>query len=328
MAPSSLQGLNVVHPAPAQGRDYASDSQNLLDFPTYRDYSSELDLWTNLTFESDEPLHRKRGARSIDSAKPASSDDGAEDDDEAAAKESDMLYPGDAHENIVTGIPLPNQSAQSHLNNTGPTRPAVAAPPIDLANFLTSFGIDPFGLQAQQLQQNAAIPTLAQLFSLPGAAAAASQAGAIAAQEPSKGESSQSSALPAPKRARTHKNSITSSVPVSVATSPAPEGDSPVEYNGTPVSPAEDKRRRNTAASARFRLKKKEREAALEKKAKDLEVKVNELEKECETLRRENGWLKGLVVGVTGGAVQHQPPSSEVRAGAKRLRDEGDDLDR
>ncbi|KAF9520310.1 hypothetical protein BS47DRAFT_1254273, partial [Hydnum rufescens UP504] len=59
---------------------------------------------------------------------------------------------------------------------------------------------------------------------------------------------------------------------------------------------AEDKRRRNTAASARFRLKKKERELAMDKKAKDLESRVGELERECEALRRENGWLKGLVV--------------------------------
>ncbi|KAF9227920.1 hypothetical protein BS17DRAFT_640171, partial [Gyrodon lividus] len=59
---------------------------------------------------------------------------------------------------------------------------------------------------------------------------------------------------------------------------------------------AEDKRRRNTAASARFRLKKKEREAALESRAKELEERVVELERECQGLRRENGWLKGLVV--------------------------------
>ncbi|EIN11541.1 hypothetical protein PUNSTDRAFT_15694, partial [Punctularia strigosozonata HHB-11173 SS5] len=59
---------------------------------------------------------------------------------------------------------------------------------------------------------------------------------------------------------------------------------------------AEDKRRRNTAASARFRAKKKEREQALEKRAKDMEQRVSELERECEALRRENGWLKGLVV--------------------------------
>jgi hypothetical protein len=61
-------------------------------------------------------------------------------------------------------------------------------------------------------------------------------------------------------------------------------------------------------------MKKKEREAALEKKSKELEVRVNELERECEGLRRENGWLKGLVVGVTGA----QPAS----AGKKRSRDE------
>ncbi|KAF8313413.1 hypothetical protein DL93DRAFT_2046571, partial [Clavulina sp. PMI_390] len=59
---------------------------------------------------------------------------------------------------------------------------------------------------------------------------------------------------------------------------------------------SEDKRRRNTAASARFRLKKKEREQAMEKRARDLESRVGELERECEALRRENGWLKGLVV--------------------------------
>ena len=78
----------------------------------------------------------------------------------------------------------------------------------------------------------------------------------------------------------------------------------------TPMTASEDKRRRNTAASARFRLKKKEREAALERKSKDLEVRVSELERECETLRRENGWLKGLVVGVTGVTGVSGPPAT------------------
>lgn len=302
MAPSNLQGLNVVHTAPAAGRDYASDSQNLLDFPTYRDYSSELDLWTNLAFESDEPLHRKRETQG---AKPSTSDDGADEDDEAAAKESDMLYPGDAHENIVTGIPLPQQNAPSSATTSR------TAPSLDLANFLTSFGIDPFGLQAQQLQQNASnIPTLAQLFAAsPGAAATHSANFSL----PDK------TSPPASKRARTNKSSITSDTP-------EPEPESPID-NSTPANAAEDKRRRNTAASARFRLKKKEREAALEKKSKELETKVNELEKECEGLRRENGWLKGLVVGVTGGVAPQQNQASDVRVGAKRGREVGE-LDR
>lgn len=45
----------------------------------------------------------------------------------------------------------------------------------------------------------------------------------------------------------------------------------------------------------------------MEKRAKDLEGRVGELERECEALRRENGWLKGLVVGVTGGSVPVGP---------------------
>jgi len=69
----------------------------------------------------------------------------------------------------------------------------------------------------------------------------------------------------------------------------------------TPLTAAEDKRRRNTAASARFRAKKKEREAVMEGKAKDLEDRVIELERECESLRKENAWLKGLVLGTTTG---------------------------
>jgi hypothetical protein len=76
-------------------------------------------------------------------------------------------------------------------------------------------------------------------------------------------------------------------------------------------------------------LKKKEREAALESKAKELETKVNELERECEALRRENGWLKGLVVGVTGAAAgpvvvpqSITPPPTGISAGTKRSRDE------
>jgi hypothetical protein len=68
-------------------------------------------------------------------------------------------------------------------------------------------------------------------------------------------------------------------------------------------------------------LKKKEREAALEGRAKELEGKVSELERECEGLRRENGWLKGLVVGVTGAASQGPPAT-----GNKRTREKVDDL--
>lgn len=61
----------------------------------------------------------------------------------------------------------------------------------------------------------------------------------------------------------------------------------------------EDKRRRNTAASARFRVKKKQREQALEKSAKDMSDKVAALEGRINQLETENKWLKNLVTEKT-----------------------------
>lgn len=76
----------------------------------------------------------------------------------------------------------------------------------------------------------------------------------------------------------------------------------------------EDKRRRNTAASARFRVKKKQREAALEMSARELESQVNELKQDNERLRTENEWLKRLITArpeglssLLGASVQPQP---------------------
>ncbi|XMA16099.1 hypothetical protein WAI453_008890 [Rhynchosporium graminicola] len=57
----------------------------------------------------------------------------------------------------------------------------------------------------------------------------------------------------------------------------------------------EDKRRRNTAASARFRVKKKQREQALERSAKDMSDKVSALEGRINQLETENKWLKNLI---------------------------------
>lgn len=67
------------------------------------------------------------------------------------------------------------------------------------------------------------------------------------------------------------------------------------------VAAEEDKRRRNTAASARFRVKKKQREQALEKTAKEMSEKVNMLEVRIQQLETENAWLKGLITEKNGG---------------------------
>lgn len=64
----------------------------------------------------------------------------------------------------------------------------------------------------------------------------------------------------------------------------------------------EDKRRRNTAASARFRVKKKQREQALEKTAKDMTDRVTFLENRVSTLEMENKLLKDLITEKSGAA--------------------------
>ncbi|KAG6869147.1 hypothetical protein C0993_012246 [Termitomyces sp. T159_Od127] len=66
------------------------------------------------------------------------------------------------------------------------------------------------------------------------------------------------------------------------------------EFDRAPI--AEEKRRRNTEASARFRIKKKQRTLNLERTIKDLTGRAEDLEREAADLRLENGWLKEIVV--------------------------------
>ncbi|RPD52828.1 hypothetical protein L227DRAFT_558375 [Lentinus tigrinus ALCF2SS1-6] len=340
MAPSNLQGLNIVHPIQPPN-PYLSDA-DLLSVPPFPDLNAQLDLWTNLNFQSDEPLVSARPGhlkqKDVLDAKRGAQDDSSEDDpDRYNDPDEDLSRSGIAeahsHENVVMGTVLPSNGI-SHSAHTPSTNSSAQAPPqFDINALLASFGVDPFMAPPAPMPQapNPA-STIAQLLSLHAstfrpAPAAPSQpipsANQTPAQSPSQASQASSPAAPtSTKRARTSRASV-SSVPESPVQADSPE-DKP---SGTPLTAAEDKRRRNTAASARFRLKKKEREAALERKAKELEVRVSELEKECEALRRENGWLKGLVVGVTGaGAVQQQQiqqvaPSADG-AGMKRGREE------
>ncbi len=66
------------------------------------------------------------------------------------------------------------------------------------------------------------------------------------------------------------------------------------------VAAEEDKRRRNTAASARFRVKKKQREQALERTVKEVTDKNAALEAKISQLEMENQWLKNLVTEKNG----------------------------
>jgi hypothetical protein len=56
-----------------------------------------------------------------------------------------------------------------------------------------------------------------------------------------------------------------------------------------------EKRRRNNAASARFRMKKTEREHKLERTTKVMGEKLSALEQEASKLEVENKWLRELI---------------------------------
>ncbi|KAF7722361.1 hypothetical protein EC973_003206 [Apophysomyces ossiformis] len=62
------------------------------------------------------------------------------------------------------------------------------------------------------------------------------------------------------------------------------------------VASEDDKRRRNTAASARFRIKKKLREQAMEQTVRDMSAKSEALQNRVNELEMEVRWLRGLLI--------------------------------
>lgn len=77
------------------------------------------------------------------------------------------------------------------------------------------------------------------------------------------------------------------------------------------VAAEEDKRRRNTAASARFRVKKKLREQALERTIKEATDKNTALEARVSQLEQENQWLKNLLTEKNAGKSSLEGKRSE-----------------
>jgi hypothetical protein len=74
------------------------------------------------------------------------------------------------------------------------------------------------------------------------------------------------------------------------------DNDDLLDGKNQPVLSKEDKRRRNTAASARFRIKKKLREQALQQTASEMTKKAKAFENRVHELEREVKWLKALIV--------------------------------
>ncbi|GLB36467.1 hypothetical protein LshimejAT787_0307550 [Lyophyllum shimeji] len=101
----------------------------------------------------------------------------------------------------------------------------------------------------------------------------------------------------APQSPTTGRPSRQASVAPAVASSSTSAGSpGPDQTEAERLAIAEEKRRRNTAASARFRIKKKQRKVNLERSVSDLTGRAEDLEREVADLRRENGWLKEIVL--------------------------------
>lgn len=289
MASSNLQGLNLIHPESPPSN--LTDTQDLLSTPLFPDFANHLDLWTNISFASDEPFvsARDRELKATETAAHV---------DSLARKEA-------AHSATAAPTSSPATTAAVPVQQSS----------FDFQRFLAEFGLS--------ANAEGGVAGISQLnFSAP-AAASALPAAVAPAQNAAQAQAPESTSAPAAKRARTSRNQTPapSSTPSESSSDAASSLPGTQPNLGTPLNATEDKRRRNTAASARFRLKKKEREAALDARAQSLEDRVTSLERECEGLRRENGWLRGLVVGVTGGVVPAMsdapivapPPATEKR---------------
>ncbi|KAJ3785981.1 hypothetical protein GGU11DRAFT_8468 [Lentinula aff. detonsa] len=294
--PYSLDGLNLIYT-----HQPATDNNDLLSGAPQSDLS--LEIWDRLPFNLDDGQEQTLSEEKPEQKK---NNEGREEEQRSVEQQS-------------SAFPVFNGNGWGQ----NPQTPSQAQPPfapvlpgnVDAIQLLLSTLIQQ-QQQAPQLgnlslaQLMAQQPSLGLPPSFLTTAASSAPASASTSARTSQASSMRrsapedNSASPPAKRARSRKPSVSVSSP-----------ETPVDYTAspeigsattTPLSTSEDKRRRNTAASARFRQKKKEREAALETKAKELQDQVTGLEKECETLRRENNWLKGLVVGVTGaGAAQN-----------------------
>ncbi|KAJ3774816.1 hypothetical protein FB446DRAFT_727635 [Lentinula raphanica] len=300
--PYSLDGLNVVYT-----HQPATDNNDLLSGAPQSDLS--LEIWDRLPFTLEDGQEQSLSDEKQELKKTTT--EGREEDQRAVEGPAFPIFNGN-----IWG----QQNTQASGHAQFPLAPAVPGN-VDAVQLLLSTLLQQ--QQQQQLAPQLGNVTLAQLMAqqpslglppsfLSTAASSAPASSSASAPTPQAStvrrsapeDSSSASSSPPAKRARSRKLSLSVSSPETpVDHTASPESGS---ATSTPLSAAEDKRRRNTAASARFRQKKKEREAALEAKAKELQDQVTGLEKECETLRRENNWLKGLVVGVTGaGAAQN-----------------------
>ncbi|KAL7412564.1 hypothetical protein BDY24DRAFT_370723 [Mrakia frigida] len=296
--PSHLQGLNLVDPSPYESQPSISDD----------DLARTLALWTNVDFSYDD------GGIGLESAQKLLEQDAAQ----AAGLERGQRSTRDIEGGLARRehhsyqpSTTPNNGHFGHQHHNQVQEQDHSSSSSFFGHQQGTGGIDPVQQQQnhQQEEEEESDPSLdpfgfnSTLFALHqqatvNAALAASPGSilppvVVAPRFTNSYE--QEEARPSNKR----KNMSRSESLLSSTESTTPLKN---DNNDEVLAPEDDKRKRNTAASARFRQKKKEREQALEKTSKELQNRCALLEREVETLRRENGWLKTIVLGNGGGA--------------------------
>lgn len=163
----------------------------------------------------------------------------------------------------------------------------------DLSSLYASLGIASSNFSLTQ-QQSPGGPFSPQSVSHPSTQPFGTQP-QHASQSPSQGSSSSLPAPHAPAIDTQGARPIAAPFPGAAPTSPSDSTPEEEDLDDAAVI-AEDKRRRNTAASARFRIKKKQRVVNLERNIQDLSERADDLEKEAGELRKENELLREMVV--------------------------------
>ncbi len=147
--PANIQGLNIIQPQQAD-----SQSQDLLSAQAFPDISAQLDLWTNLTFDTDEgslsrPNDEKFHGKNLEE----------EEEDTESPTASGEKAVHDGHDNVVMATNLGSNISQPVSSPSGVSH----LPAFDLNALLSGF--NPYASLSQHANPGPA-SSLAQLLAL------------------------------------------------------------------------------------------------------------------------------------------------------------------
>ncbi|GAA6020421.1 hypothetical protein JCM11491_000238 [Sporobolomyces phaffii] len=264
---------------------------------------AQLEQWTNVAFDFDSPDFGSDPAPLFDDKRSLEADSNSKFTSRFTTRGGESLFSAVNNPTLASNpLQTPTSATEPPASTVDLSALLAPSPASNSSDAFTGSLVDPALALPNFDNASAGLP--ASFFTSPSAFESASlpaaphvtiseheHASSPAASTSSKGKKSG----PAPKKKR-------ATAVEKVKALPLPEGvntDGLTEEELNNLAVEEDKRRRNTAASARFRVKKKQREQALEQTAKELRDRVAALEKDVETLRTENGWLRGLITDKT-----------------------------